>query len=43
MEETGIYWEYAAEFLTEAGHAVSIVNPAQISAFFSGTWSSLAP
>jgi transposase len=33
MEAAGIYWESAAEFLTEAGHAVSVVNPAQISAF----------
>jgi transposase len=33
MEATGIYWESIAEFLTEAGHSVSVVNPAQISAF----------
>ncbi|MGR0481614.1 MAG: IS110 family transposase [Candidatus Electronema sp. V4] len=35
MEATGIYWESAAEFLTEANHAVSVINPAQISAFSS--------
>ncbi|WP_417909985.1 IS110 family transposase [Candidatus Electronema sp. PJ] len=33
MEATGFYWESAVEFLTEAGHAVSVVNPAQISVF----------
>lgn len=33
MEATGIYWESAAEFLADAGHAVSVVNPAQIKAF----------
>jgi transposase len=33
MEATGIYWEAAAAFLVEQGHAVSVVNPAQISAF----------
>ncbi len=33
MEATGIYWESAAAFLAEKGHAVSVVNPAQISAF----------
>ncbi|CAK8720694.1 IS110 family transposase [Candidatus Electronema aureum] len=32
MEATGIYWE-AAAFLAEKGHAVSVVNPAQIKAF----------
>jgi len=29
MEATGIYWESAAAFLAEKGHAVSVVNPAQ--------------
>lgn len=33
MEATGIYWEAVAEFLADAGHTVSIVNPAQIKAF----------
>jgi transposase len=33
MEVTGMYLKSIAEFLTEAGHAVSVVNPAQISAF----------
>jgi transposase len=33
MEATGIYHESAAEFLADAGHTVSIVNPAQIKAF----------
>jgi transposase len=33
MEATGTYWEAAAECLTEAGHTVSVVNPAQIKAF----------
>ncbi|CAK8714963.1 MAG: Transposase IS116/IS110/IS902 family protein [Candidatus Electronema aureum] len=32
MEATGIYWE-SATFLAEKGHAVSVVNPAQIKAF----------
>ena len=32
MEATGIYWETAV-FLAAQGHAVSVVNPAQISAF----------
>jgi transposase len=33
MEATGIYWEAVAEFLVDAGHIVSVVNPAQIKAF----------
>jgi len=39
MEATGIYWETAAAFLAEKGHAVSVVNPAQISAFGSAALS----
>ena len=39
MEATGIYWEAAAAFLAEKGHAVSVVNPAQISAFGSAALS----
>ncbi|MCW5207841.1 IS110 family transposase, partial [Desulfobulbus sp. US2] len=33
MEATGVYWESSAEFLVDAGHTVSVVNPAQIKAF----------
>ena len=33
MEATGIYHESVAEFLADAGHSVSVVNPAQIKAF----------
>lgn len=33
MEATGIYGDALAEFLFDMGHEVSIVNPAQISAF----------
>jgi transposase len=33
MEATGIYHESVAEFLADTGHAVSVVNPAQIKAF----------
>ena len=33
MEATGVYHESAAEFLADAGHAVSVVNPARIKAF----------
>lgn len=33
MEATGTYWEAVAEFLANAGHTVSVVNPAQIKAF----------
>jgi len=39
MEATGVYWEAVAEFLTETGHAVSVINPAQISAFGSAALS----
>lgn len=39
MEATGIYWESAAAFLAEKGHAVSVVNPAQIKAFGSAALS----
>lgn len=33
MEATGVYGEAVAEFLADAGHTVSVVNPAQIKAF----------
>jgi transposase len=33
MEATGPYWEDLAEHLSDAGHAVSVVNPAQIKAY----------
>ncbi|MDD2770308.1 MAG: transposase [Methylococcus sp.] len=33
MEATGTYWEAVAEVLVDAGHTVSVVNPAQIKAF----------
>jgi len=33
MEATGVYWEAVAEYLADAGHTVSVVNPAQIKAF----------
>jgi transposase len=33
MEATGAYWELAATALHDAGHAVSVVNPAQVHAF----------
>ncbi|GHU20095.1 IS110 family transposase [Betaproteobacteria bacterium] len=33
MEATGIYWEAVAEFLSNAGFRVSVINPAQIKAF----------
>jgi transposase len=33
MEATGIYHESVAEFLTDTGHTVSVINPAQIKAF----------
>jgi transposase len=33
MEATGVYWEAVAEYLSDAGHTVSVVNPAQIKAF----------
>ena len=32
MEATGVYWEAVAEYLSDAGFAVSVVNPAQIKA-----------
>ena len=28
MEATGVYWEAAAEYLTDMGHVVSVINPA---------------
>jgi len=28
MEATGVYWEAAAEYLADAGHTVSVINPA---------------
>lgn len=37
MEATGTYWEAVAEFLSDAGHTVSVVNPAQIKAFGAAT------
>lgn len=37
MEATGTYWEAVAEFLVDAGHTVSVVNPAQIKAFGNAT------
>lgn len=33
MEATGPYWEAVAEYLCDAGHRVSVVNPSQIKAF----------
>jgi transposase len=33
MEATGPYWEQLAEFLSDAGHPVSVVNPARVKAF----------
>ena len=33
LEATGTYWEAVAEYLTDAGHTVSVVNPAQIKAY----------
>jgi transposase len=33
MEATGVYWEAIAEHLSDTGHTVSIVNPAQIKAY----------
>jgi transposase len=33
MEATGIYWERIAEYLSDKGFVVSVVNPAQIKAF----------
>ncbi len=33
LEATGVYGEAVAEFLADAGHIVSVVNPAQVKAF----------
>jgi transposase len=33
MEATGTYWEAVAEFLSDRGYTVSVINPAQIKAF----------
>jgi transposase len=33
MEATGTYWEAIAQHLSDAGHALSVVNPAQIKAY----------
>jgi len=33
MEATGVYWEALAEHLVDAGHRVSVINPARIKAF----------
>jgi transposase len=33
MEATGIYWEAVAEYLANAGHTVSVINPFQIKSF----------
>ncbi len=33
MEATGVYWEAIAQYLSDAGYAVSVVNPAQIKAY----------
>ena len=33
MEATNIYWEEVAEYLTEQGYKVSVVNPARIKGF----------
>jgi len=33
MEATGVYWEALAEHLADAGHQVSVINPARIKAF----------
>lgn len=33
MEATGVYWEALAEHLADAGHRVSVINPARIKAF----------
>lgn len=33
LEATGIYWELAAQTLSDAGHRVSVVNPALVKAF----------
>jgi transposase len=33
LEATGSYWEAVAEYLADAGHTVSVVNPARIKAY----------
>lgn len=33
LEATGVYWEALAEWLVDAGHVVSVINPAQIKAY----------
>lgn len=33
MEATGTYWEAVAEFFSDLGYTVSVINPAQIKAF----------
>lgn len=33
MEATGAYWEELAQFLCDAGHPVSVVNPARVKAY----------
>ena len=33
MEATGVYWEALAEHLADAGHQVSVINPARIKAY----------
>jgi transposase len=33
MEATGTYWEAVAEFLSDRGYTVSVINPAQIKSF----------
>lgn len=37
MEATGIYWEAIATYLADRGYCVSVVNPAQISAYAKST------
>ncbi len=37
MEATGVYWEALATYLAEAQYQVSVVNPAQISAYAKST------
>lgn len=37
MEATGVYWQGLAEYLADAGHQVSVINPAQISAYAKST------
>lgn len=33
LEATGAYWEAIAEYLSDAGYTVSVVNPAQVKAY----------